>query len=178
VGYTSYWNTKKLTKEDKAGYLQALPIVQDILKRYKDIIQYEHDTAKPVVASKKEIRFNGIADNGHETFYFKPTKFQSPAGYGDRSFAFCKTARKPYDVVVCEVLLVLKRFMPNLEVSSDGFSGYLKEPKLDGAWPEAIENLRNLYGIKYNMVVTNEREPYCDMEPVLVKEEETAPANA
>ena len=113
------------------------------------------------------IRFNGIGEAGHETFLFHNRKKQDPEGYGDPCFAFCKTARKPYDIVVCEVLLVLKRYMPNLEVGSDGFSGYLEEPKLDGLWPDAIENVRQ-YGINYQMEVTEEREPYCDMLPVLV----------
>jgi hypothetical protein len=126
--------------------------------------------AKPVVANEKMIRFNGIRDDGHETFVFFNKKVQCAEArkWGSNTgFAFCKTARKPYDIVVCEVLLVLKRFMPNLDVGSDGFSGYLKEPKLDGMWPEAIENVKQ-YGINYQMVVEKEREPYCDMLPVLV----------
>lgn len=36
-------------------------------------------------------------------------------------FTFCKTARKPYDAVVCAVLILAKAYFgKNIEISSDG----------------------------------------------------------
>ena len=48
------------------------------------------------------INFNGDEATGmaHETFYLSRT---------GRHFQFCKTARKPYDLVVCAVLLAAMR---------------------------------------------------------------------
>lgn len=77
------------------------------------------------------IRFNGMGENGHETFLFK---------LDSEKFNFCKTARKPYDLPVCKILLVLKHYMPNLELSSDGFSeGGYEECN----WPEAVKWYEN-----------------------------------
>ena len=48
--------------------------------------------------------FNGIGGNGHEPFCFtrEPDSLHGKEGFG---FTFCKTAQKPYDEVVCAVLL-------------------------------------------------------------------------
>lgn len=56
------------------------------------------------------ININGIEDNAHETF----TVYRLSTKWG-----FTKTARKPYDVVVV-ALLVLLHHDANLLVSSDG----------------------------------------------------------
>ena len=60
---------------------------------------------------------NGIIFNGddsidlaHETFAVYPKPFND----------FCKTARKPYDLMVCAVLLSMKRHMINFSFTSDG----------------------------------------------------------
>jgi len=157
MGYTHYMGADNWDRKDELGFEKALPIVRKILKRYKDLVQFECDNSKRPVVSKKQIRFNGIGEDGHETFMISNSSFE---------FNFCKTARKPYDVVVCEVLLVLNAFCPHLSISSDGFSGYLKDPQLNGSWSEAIQNVGQ-YGIMYHSEVTKEREPYCDMIPIL-----------
>ena len=65
--------------------------------------------------SKTRIEFNGDESQGlnHETFrveFNKPTKFD-----------FCKTARKPYDMLVCLCLISLRNNIPGgFECSSDG----------------------------------------------------------
>ena len=163
MGYTSYWRGNRCNEQDEKGYHLALPMIRKILERYKDIVCYEHDQSeRPPLADANEIRFNGKGDDGHETFCFVP---RAP------KFAFCKTAEKPYDIAVCECLLVLKAFMWNLDISSDGFSGILNEktehsPELDHGWMEAIENVRNHFNLDYKVEITRRRPPYCDMEPV------------
>ncbi len=162
MGYTSYWRGNRCNEQDEKGYHLALPLIQKILERHKDIVCYEHDQPdRPPIADIQEIRFNGKGEDGHETFCFTS---QTP------KFAFCKTARKPYDIVVCECLLVLKACMPNLIMSSDGFSDNLpsdgEEPTLDGMWMLAIENVRNHFNIDYRVEITKQRPPYCDMEPI------------
>jgi hypothetical protein len=157
MGYTHYWDTKKWSKKDVEGYKTARPIIQDILNRYASIIQFEHDQQQKPVANTKQIRFNGIGEEGHETFLFHVRKNQ---GYTrndgtkyNTTFNFTKTARKPYDIVVCEALLVLKAHMPGLSISSDGF--YFSNGRLDGEWNEAMGNVAELYGIHYK-IGTNE----------------------
>ncbi|KAH8742958.1 hypothetical protein F5883DRAFT_623665 [Diaporthe sp. PMI_573] len=60
---------------------------------------------------KDGIELNGLGDDGCEPFQFT---------YDD-SEGECKTDRKPYDIVVCAVLLRAKYLAPDaVEVSSDG----------------------------------------------------------
>jgi len=126
MGYTHYFTSGKDSESDK--YMEALPIVQKILNKYSDIIQYERDDPKPPQCDEELIRFNGIGDDGHETFLIKN---------GGSDWDFCKTARKPYDIVVCEVLLVLNHFIPSMSFSSDGDINID-----DDCWGPAIRNVR------------------------------------
>jgi hypothetical protein len=158
MGYTHYFRKETWTPADEKGFKDALPTVRDIVKRHRKLLQLEHNDAGDPVVDENEIRFNGIEENGHETFLLSNRQ---------ERFEFCKTAEKPYDVAACEVLLVMKKYCPNLQVSSDGFSACLKDPKPDQGWQVAVENLRENYGIKYRVVVTKEREPYCDLDLVL-----------
>lgn len=61
------------------------------------------------------VSFNGDESRGedYETFEFKRD---------DKSFSFCKTAHKPYDLVVTAAMLVIKRHWDNhaLRISGDG----------------------------------------------------------
>jgi hypothetical protein len=65
------------------------------------------------VVSTTGIRLNGSSkdDNDHETLVIDPE---------ESGFAFCKTARKPYDAVVCAILIRTAELNPGLEISSDG----------------------------------------------------------
>lgn len=56
------------------------------------------------------ICFNGKGIAAHETF-----EVVRPRGFG-----FCKTAQKPYDIVVCGCLIVLKHHIPEFKPGSDG----------------------------------------------------------
>jgi hypothetical protein len=159
VGYTHYWNQKIWDKKDADGYLAALPILQQIAKKHKKIIQLECDEKKPARVNIDGIHLNGIDDYGHETFFFAPKECD---------FSFCKTAQKPYDLPVCEMLLVLKAYIPHFELSSDGFSGYAEKPEIDGNWGGAIEAVKQ-YGIFYKIVVESQgpgREKYVNIYPV------------
>ncbi len=84
---------------------------------YKDepiVLCGGHGTGKPVI-NTKVIYFNGdeSKDLDHETFYF-------PFTGEDFNFNFCKTARKPYDFMVCITLLSLKNNVTGFSFSSDG----------------------------------------------------------
>lgn len=61
--------------------------------------------------SKDRILFNGCGDLGHETFHLS-----RKASEGD----FCKTARKPYDLMVTACLVLYKAYFPKVGIGSDG----------------------------------------------------------
>jgi len=110
MGYTHYWNHNGFNKEDWA-------IAQDGARRIIEAsevpVQFEYDDDALPDISDDVIRFNGIDDDGHETFYMPRT---------DISFAFCKTARKPYDEIVVAILGMLADINSVFEWSSDGSS--------------------------------------------------------
>jgi len=145
MGYTHYWNQNTLGTDIPSG---ALKIIRKILKRHAAIVQREYDDKRRPVVRKDLICFNGIGDDGAETFYFDPNS-------SDGFDGFCKTYRRPYDLPVCEVLLVLKHFIPAMELSSDGFDHALIEKYRTGVhdenWPQAVENVREYYGIEIDL---------------------------
>ncbi len=65
---------------------------------------------KPIVNANR-ISFNGVEDDSYETFQLTPET---------TDFEFCKTARRPYDPIVVEVLKIAKKHHPQLKLSSDG----------------------------------------------------------
>ncbi len=108
------------------------------------------------------IWFNGDAsqDLDHETFgveLFEMGSFQSFEDIDkDGAFGFCKTARKPYDLLVCVSLMILKHNLgADLTVSSDGSYSH---------WANAIEFYENLFKRKAPKQLVN----------YLKKEEQTA----
>lgn len=153
MGYTHYYGFKKdsIKKLDE----NVLAVLRDIAKRYKDILEVEE-------LDENGFSINGIGDDAHETFY---------VDFGERpewksdldgiAFEFCKTARKPYDLPVCEMLLVLKAYYKKeFSLSSDGMAEY-KNPfielnkavenndnsEFDENWIPAFKNVKEHYGI-------------------------------
>lgn len=62
------------------------------------------------VISETEVLVNGMHAGSHETFHF-----------GETGFTFCKTAYKPYDIVVTACLAVAKEvFGDDIDIGSDG----------------------------------------------------------
>lgn len=86
-------------------------------------LEYDEPGTLPLVDDSR-IQFNGNAELGHETFWFE--RVPTPSEHGldgnrDYVFAFCKTARKPYDLVVCAVLIVAAKHAASyLGIGSDG----------------------------------------------------------
>lgn len=134
MGYTHYWNIDD-NRVSEEGWLQALPLIAKIVKSHGKTLQYETDDRRLPVVTNKLIRFNGVEDEGHETFLVQ---------LGDS--AFCKTARKEYDLAVCECLLVLKYFIPDMHLGSDGFYG-VSPDELDGVWDDALKNIESEFGL-------------------------------
>jgi hypothetical protein len=120
MGYTHYWRfhkdkldtqnlrgTFKLVSEEIKTLLEALP--KDI------VIRGGMGVGDPII-NESETWFNGDDEKGldHETF--------SVEWKGEGGFSFCKTARKPYDLLVCASLLSFHNHFPHdvFTISSDG----------------------------------------------------------
>lgn len=116
MGYTHYWrNESGITIEQ---WQRIASDARRVIELARPIIQREYNDYGPPAVDDEVIIFNGIGADGHETFWF--TK-------GSHSFAFCKTALKPYDRVVCAVLAIAKKHAPRLSVSTDGDWGDWQE---------------------------------------------------
>lgn len=92
MGYTHYYEDITLS-EDIADEVRKIVSAGDVV-----ICDWD-GTGDPIINSE-EIRLNGDASTGkdHETFALQN---------GSEGFTFCKTARKPYDVVVVAILVSL-----------------------------------------------------------------------
>jgi hypothetical protein len=144
MGYTHYYTIAQ--NEFSVDELKAL---QTIIKKYRKILKV---TNKPDTS----LCFNGKDDGEFEDFYVAP-----------KTRNFCKTARLPYDLPVCECLLVLKHFNKDTVVRSDGFwidketaDEFVKtqKPVLDGNWNTALENVKNEFGFEFEFELITETE--------------------
>ena len=178
MGYTHYWkfnldyeiNSEKW-KEIVDDFNKILDVEIDIadndsyagtggMTSLRNILEPYSDQKLEI--TDNEILFNGREEGnrGHETFSLqrKADKRLDDEAYwnGKYIFDFCKTARKPYDIVVCCLLVILKHRLGNMiEISSDGKDWTNDEGKyyeIDGAWSDAIkicvENLS--YDLNYD----------------------------
>ena len=136
MGYTHYWTIQDITKP-----LMTSEIAQDIqsiiLASEVPIGDGDGGRDSQPLLEHDLVQLNGIGDESHESLCYPPNfkwnqGFRPPESHG---FAFCKTARKPYDVVVCAALLAIKHHLgDNVEINSDG--------KFDNEWQPAYRLYR------------------------------------
>jgi len=120
--YTHYWTPNKVTNAEWKPFLaEVKQLVKALPAHSLSAGEYYKDEPLKICGwngkglptfNNKKISFNGDASNDldHETFSIEPEK---------NDWNFCKTARKPYDLLVCAVLLSAHNHL-NYEVSSDG----------------------------------------------------------
>jgi hypothetical protein len=125
MGYTSYWKGDTTCADNV--WAICLDELREVIKAAGIPLAGGHGTGQPVL-DMVHICFNGKGEASHETFMISRGKIE---------FEFCKTAQKPYDIVVCAALIILNHHIPTLIVSSDG----------DGEdWKEAIELCKQTLG--------------------------------
>jgi hypothetical protein len=120
--YTHYFTPKKVTQEKWNEFVKEvkelkknLPLSSESAGGYyqedKILIRGGLGTGKAIF-NKDEVCFNGDEKKGldHETFYCSRESDE---------WGFCKTARKPYDILVCAVLIAAHNIL-GYEVTSDG----------------------------------------------------------
>lgn len=105
MGYTHYYSNRKNLPSLSD---EAQKKIQEILRVYSPTLVGNTENDKPV-ATAEMVVFNG--KEAGETFHWDRHE----------TWACCKTGRKPYDIVVCLVLLALKEEYGNdFCFSSDG----------------------------------------------------------
>lgn len=122
MGYTHYWTVTKTP--DLPARQRLAADVAELIDRLGIDVAFEFDkpSTRPVVSADM-IRFNGIGEAGHETFMLDWT---DPRG------DFCKTARKPYDLLVAATLLLARYYTAGQQAfsfSSDGESADFEEAR-------------------------------------------------
>lgn len=132
MGYTHYWTPKKFNQKQWDKFLNTciklknnLPKTTDTAGGYSEdeplLIGGNEPTDKPIF-NNNMVWFNGqtpkeLRDEfnlGHETFVIENI---NTGGVND--WNFCKTARKPYDLLVCACLIAAHKYL-GFRISSDG----------------------------------------------------------
>lgn len=130
MGYTHYWTFKPVKRGETAKverlYKKTLKECAKIARYYQDnFIEYDSERLSGYTVHDKTnkyggLKINGKGDNAHEDFTMREHFKQNFNDFGG-GFQFCKTARKPYDLVVTACLALLKhRLKDYIDVSSDG----------------------------------------------------------
>lgn len=135
MGYTHYWYRPPTLEQapfarfvrDVATLIRHLPATA--LDEYHGgvaplVIRGPMGDSVPQLTSEL-VALNGDAatDCDHETFYVERVMKPDAWNTGDaqeRYFACCKTAAKPYDLLVCAALLAFRHHFPQARVASDG----------------------------------------------------------
>ncbi len=141
MGYTHYWyrppelevKAFDAWRRDVRTLHQHLPAHTDtaggFYRTHRLTVHGPFGQGEPIFREDL-VAFNGrsggrsaLDDLGHETFCversYTPPEYHRPDAEG-RYFAFCKTARKPYDLLVAAALIALKEHFPGVKVLSDG----------------------------------------------------------
>ena len=130
MGYTHYWRQQRDFTETEWQELTRLTklITADgrgVLARHP----YDDHT---LTINDESIYFNGIGDEGHETFCITKKKrakmdYEEQEAYDKQgAFDFCKTAQKPYDKYVVAVLCAVHRVAQKQGLLGDYMQSMMK----------------------------------------------------
>jgi hypothetical protein len=133
MGYTNYLRLNvpsKGIRELEEQYQIAIKQMNKLIRAYQSEIKSIDEkhparlsgySAYTSTKSYGGIKINGTQDLSHEDFILREHLKEND------SFSFCKTSRKPYDLVVKSCLLLLKHYLPDqVQVSCDGDSDDFK----------------------------------------------------
>lgn len=149
MGYTHYWTHKKLfSKDDWAEILTGMHFLYEHAHENGiALLSWNGEDGVPE-ATATEIAFNGAGDDSHESLVVhrqRQKATEEDKRYGmNPNWAFCKTARKPYDLIVTALLAYLDSIHPEkFEVSSDGRTEN---------WTAGVELARKAWPNKANQI--------------------------
>jgi len=141
MGYTHYFSHKKdITQDAWEKITRDFELLLSALPEHSEsagggcrdeplkIASWQKEA--PIIDWDDEtIAFNGAPEEmSHETMYLgrskQTTALELELSEKDKIFIFCKTARKPYDLLVCGLLILVNHYAPNAyEIDSDGDAG-------------------------------------------------------
>lgn len=142
MGYTHYYYVQRhLSVTAFKRIAEDLnSIMPEFKKRKIKLCSYD-DGDKPIITSA-QIVLNGIGENSYLKFVLE---LNAPKGSYEQTnkdgliFNFCKTARKPYDFVVCCALIIAKHHLGDqISISSDG--------NIEDEWVEPIKFIKEKFG--------------------------------
>jgi hypothetical protein len=112
MGYTHYWTPRKVNAETWNKFLAVCNVLRGELPKSRQFVICGGNGEGEPVFNNEEICFNGTNENdlGHETFF---------VGKDVDEWNFCKTARKPYDFLVCGCLIAAREIL-GYKINSDG----------------------------------------------------------
>jgi hypothetical protein len=140
MGYTHYWSFEPNKAQDTEQLRKKFKRASQYIKRFVKFMDTNKSDVYKIcgglgegnaIINDTEIWFNGDASQqlDHETFSLHWNRPNYHGKWND----FCKTARKPYDLIVCFSLLIFADTFPNaFEFSSDGGME-------DDEWQRAVE---------------------------------------
>lgn len=136
MGYTHYFKQSKPASDEQwQAFQKDAKVVIEHAQKNLGIVLISNDD-NGVIINNERINLNGDSDNNldHETFFLSQNY---------SAFNFCKTALKPYDTVVCSLLLLANEHMPNQhEISSDG--GF-------DEWQRSMEINAKIFGYAFKL---------------------------
>ena len=153
MGYTHYWSMSN--DFTPAEWQLICGAARNVITKFNDfgnsvkLAREYDDISTPAEITDEHIRFNGLGDDGHETFLIPREIPEAPEWrQGEPDFQFCKTARKPYDDAVVAVLIYIRQECPGkFEWSSDGdlseHDDGLKLLRSAGCTSLTVSNARN-----------------------------------
>tara|TARA_R110000851_G_scaffold304822_1_gene462749 strand:- start:249 stop:605 length:357 start_codon:yes stop_codon:yes gene_type:complete len=101
MGYTNYWNQRESFSDGEWDILKGE--ANKITEPFRNDLDIEED-------DKNVIFLNGVGHNAHETFVLTKEKrslneWENEETFNkEGAFNFCKTNRKPYDLIVWNIL--------------------------------------------------------------------------
>lgn len=125
MGYTHYWIGKRSTDDNWNKFREACEILHQNLPEKTDTAGGFYKDSKLQIASGSSkgkpvfdgimVNFNGMGrELSHETFSIEKHR---------QDWDFCKTARKPYDLLVVACLIAAWQIL-DYRFASDGFTDY------------------------------------------------------
>jgi hypothetical protein len=141
MGYTHYWyyNPSKAKSGTSEPFSKALAAIKEYkaLLESRDLVLRGPMGEGPAELTPEVIAYNGDASEGldHESFCVE-REFQATRS----GFSFCKTARKPYDTLVCLSLISMFEAFADPEVFSYCSDGSDDEEE----WCEAYKVYREV----------------------------------
>ena len=111
MGHSHYWSNPNHNLQKNRWNNEFIPLVRKIIELSTVPVVFESDDSALPVINEDMVRFNGVKDDGYETFLLRRRR---------SDFEFCKTSHKPYDEIVVAILYCAADLFSYFKFDSDG----------------------------------------------------------